>query len=104
MSLYDTWGPHHRLVFPSRTVWDWVNQPESEWLIDTIGTPYFLFPNTIIYSGSLRPDQAYITRFQLYPRGVGDSEFQSQCGRRLRPDGRGAQHAAPLMCAPWFKG
>jgi nitrite reductase/ring-hydroxylating ferredoxin subunit len=73
MSLYDTWGLHHRLVFPSREVWDWVNRPESDWLVDTIGTPYFIFPNTIIYSGSLRPDQAYVTRFQLYPRGVGET-------------------------------
>jgi nitrite reductase/ring-hydroxylating ferredoxin subunit len=73
MSLYDTWGPHHRLVFPSRAVWDWVEQPESEWLVDTIGTPYFIFPNTILYSGSLRPDQAYVTRFQLFPRGVGQT-------------------------------
>jgi len=73
MSLYDAWGPHHRLVFPSRAVWDWVNRPEAEWLVDTIGTPYFIFPNTIIYLGSLRPDQAYVTCFQLYPRGVGDT-------------------------------
>jgi nitrite reductase/ring-hydroxylating ferredoxin subunit len=89
MSLYDTWGPHHRLVFPSRTVWDWVNQPESEWLIDTIGTPYFLFPNTIIYSGSLRPDQAYITRFQLYPRGVGETVTKMSI---YAPRGMGTEH------------
>ncbi|HEX6572751.1 MAG TPA: aromatic ring-hydroxylating dioxygenase subunit alpha [Steroidobacteraceae bacterium] len=73
MSLYDTWGPHHRLVFPSRAVWDWVNLPEAEWLVDTIGTPYFVFPNTIVYAGSLRPDQASLTCFQLYPRAVGET-------------------------------
>jgi phenylpropionate dioxygenase-like ring-hydroxylating dioxygenase large terminal subunit len=73
MSLYDAWGPHHRLVFPSRAVWDWAQQPESEWLVDTIGTPYFIFPNTIVYSGSLRPDQAFITCFQLYPTAVGET-------------------------------
>ena len=73
MLLYDTWGPHHRLVFPPREAWNWVNQPESEWLIDTIGTPYFIFPNTIVYVGSLRPEQAYVTTFRLYPRGVGET-------------------------------
>jgi hypothetical protein len=72
MSLYDTWGPHHRLVFPPREVWDWVSQPESQWLIDTIGTPYFIFPNTIIYVGSLRPDCSYVTTFRMFPRGVGE--------------------------------
>jgi phenylpropionate dioxygenase-like ring-hydroxylating dioxygenase large terminal subunit len=73
MLLYDTWGPHHRLVFPPREAWSWVERPESEWLIDTIGTPYFIFPNTIVYLGSLRPEQAYVTVFRLYPRGVGET-------------------------------
>ena len=73
MLLYDTWGPHHRLVFPPREAWNWVDKPESEWLIDTIGTPYFIFPNTIVYVGSLRPEQAYVTTFRMYPRGVGET-------------------------------
>jgi phenylpropionate dioxygenase-like ring-hydroxylating dioxygenase large terminal subunit len=73
MLLYDTWGPHHRLVFPPREAWTWIDKPESEWLIDTIGTPYFVFPNTIVYIGSLRPEQAYVTTFRLYPRGVGET-------------------------------
>jgi phenylpropionate dioxygenase-like ring-hydroxylating dioxygenase large terminal subunit len=72
MSLYDTWGPHHRLVFPPREAWDWVNQPESQWKSDTISTPYFIFPNTIVYLGSLKPEQAYVTTFRMYPRGVGE--------------------------------
>ncbi|MFP5307905.1 MAG: SRPBCC family protein, partial [Gammaproteobacteria bacterium] len=70
--LYDTWGPHHRVVFPPRETWDWVKKPESEWLIDTLGTPYFIFPNTIVFNGSLRPDCAYLTVFRIYPRGVGE--------------------------------
>jgi len=73
MSLYDTWGPHHRLVFPPREAWDWMKKPESQWQIDTISTPYFIFPNTIVYLGSLKPDQAYVTTFRLYPRGVGET-------------------------------
>lgn len=72
MSIYDTWGPHHRLVFPSKEVWNWIDRPESEWLIDTISTPYFIFPNTIVYAGSLKPEQSYITLFRHYPRGVGE--------------------------------
>lgn len=73
MSLYDTWGPHHRLVFPNNDAWTWGGKPESEWMSDTISTPYFIFPNTIVYLGSLRPDQAYVTTFRLYPRGVGET-------------------------------
>lgn len=73
MLLYDTWGPHHRLVFPPREAWSWVGRPENEWLIDTIGTPYFIFPNTIVYLGSLRPERAYVTLFRLYPRSVGET-------------------------------
>jgi phenylpropionate dioxygenase-like ring-hydroxylating dioxygenase large terminal subunit len=70
--LHDTWGPHHRVVFPPRETWEWTKKPESEWLIDTLGTPYFIFPNTIVYNGSLRPESAYLTLFRIYPRGVGE--------------------------------
>jgi carnitine monooxygenase subunit len=69
--LHDTWGPHHRVVFPSREVGEWADKPESEWLVDTFGSPYFVFPNTIIFVGSLRPDLSYVTKFSLYPQGVG---------------------------------
>ena len=72
VSLYDSWGLHHRLVFPPRDAWQWVSQPESEWLIDTLGTPYFIFPNTIIFNGSLSANAAYVTTFRLFPVGVGE--------------------------------
>jgi nitrite reductase/ring-hydroxylating ferredoxin subunit len=70
--LHDAWGPHHRVVFPPREVRDWARRPESEWLVDTFGSPYFIFPNTIVFVGSLRPELSYVTRFSLYPRGVGE--------------------------------
>jgi carnitine monooxygenase subunit len=97
MSLYDTWGPHHRLVFPSRAVWDWVNRPEAEWLVDTIGTPYFIFPNTIVYLGSLRPDQSYVTCFQLFPRGLGETVTRMAiyaCNGVETPEGRAEMEKA----------
>jgi nitrite reductase/ring-hydroxylating ferredoxin subunit len=70
--LYDTWGPHHRVVFPPKEIFDWTHKPESEWLIDTLGTPYFIFPNTVIYSGALSPDKLHINLIRMFPRGVGN--------------------------------
>ena len=68
--LYDTWGPHHRIVYPPRDIRDWTQKPESEWLIDTLGTSYFLFPNTVLYLGALTADKLYVNVMRMYPRGV----------------------------------
>jgi len=72
VSLYDSWGLHHRIVFPPRAARDWVGKSESEWLSDTMSTPYFIFPNTIVFTGSLKPNASYVTTFRLYPVGVGE--------------------------------
>jgi nitrite reductase/ring-hydroxylating ferredoxin subunit len=70
--LYDTWGPHHRVVFPPKDIIEWTRQPESEWLVDTLGTPYFIFPNTVIYCGALTPDKLFVNMMRMFPRGVGN--------------------------------
>jgi phenylpropionate dioxygenase-like ring-hydroxylating dioxygenase large terminal subunit len=70
--LYDAWGPHHRVVYPPRDIREWKQKPESEWLIDTLGTSYFIFPNTVIYCGALTPDRLYVNLMRMFPRGVGD--------------------------------
>lgn len=68
--LYDTWGPHHRVVYPPRDIAEWAHKPESEWLIDTLGTSYFIFPNTVLYLGALTPDKLYVNVMRMFPRGV----------------------------------
>jgi carnitine monooxygenase subunit len=70
--LYDTWGPHHRVVFPPKDINEWTGKPESEWLVDTLPTPYFVFPNTVIYCGALTPDRLYVNMMRMFPRGVGN--------------------------------
>jgi carnitine monooxygenase subunit len=70
--LYDTWGPHHRVVFPPKEIMEWGKKPESEWLVDTLGTPYFIFPNTVIYCGALTPDKLFVNLMRMFPRGVGN--------------------------------
>jgi nitrite reductase/ring-hydroxylating ferredoxin subunit len=69
--VYDSWGPHHRLVFPHRQIFDLVERPEAEWPIDTLGVNYFVFPNTMIFVGSLTPERSFVTLSQVYPRSVG---------------------------------
>jgi phenylpropionate dioxygenase-like ring-hydroxylating dioxygenase large terminal subunit len=73
LCLFDEWGLHHRLMFPPKEVKEWSKHPESEWPIETINTPYFIFPNTIVYSGSLKPGSSYMTTFRLFPMAVGET-------------------------------
>ena len=71
MLLFDSWGPHHRVVFPTRVSEGQGKLPESEWDIDSYPIPFYIFPNTIIFAGSLSPGQNYITVFRHYPDGLG---------------------------------
>lgn len=73
LCLFDEWGLHHRLMFPPKEVKEWSKHPESEWPIETINTPYFIFPNTIVYTGSLKPGNSYVTTFRLFPTAVGET-------------------------------
>jgi nitrite reductase/ring-hydroxylating ferredoxin subunit len=70
--LFDKWGLHHRLVFPHRQIHDWVERPESEWPVDSLGLTYFIFPNTLIFSGSLSPTSSFLSTFRLFPLSVGE--------------------------------
>lgn len=63
--LYDTWGPHHRVVYPPRDLEQWENS-------DTVATSYFIFPNTVIYCGALSPDKLFINVMRMFPVDVGN--------------------------------
>jgi phenylpropionate dioxygenase-like ring-hydroxylating dioxygenase large terminal subunit len=48
-ALFDSYGPHHRLVFPLRAITDLANQPEEEWKpFDNLVVIYALFPNIVL--------------------------------------------------------
>lgn len=66
VNVYDKFGPHHRVEFASRDIETWANLPEAEWPKREFGGVHYLFPNTIIFIGAVRPGRAYCTLFRHF--------------------------------------
>ncbi|WP_347280131.1 SRPBCC family protein [Frankia sp. CcI49] len=48
-ALFDSFGRHHRLIFPMRHITDLANQPEQEWVpLNNLVLIYALFPNIVL--------------------------------------------------------
>ncbi|OHV57013.1 MULTISPECIES: aromatic ring-hydroxylating oxygenase subunit alpha [Frankia] len=48
-ALFDSFGPHHRLVFPMRHITDLADKPEEEWEpLHNLVVIYALFPNIVL--------------------------------------------------------
>jgi hypothetical protein len=67
VTVYDRYGRHHVVSFASRAMEAWVTQPEDEWGVDGMGGIHYIFPNTILFAGSVRPGAAYYTTFRHFP-------------------------------------
>ncbi|MBI1186020.1 MAG: Rieske 2Fe-2S domain-containing protein [Alphaproteobacteria bacterium] len=66
--IYDHFDPHHRVGFAERALEAMVDTPESEW--DVRSEPsgiHYLFPNTILFAGSITPGKMYLTTFRHFP-------------------------------------
>lgn len=70
VSVFQSFGYHHRLNFPNHSDKDWVGLDEADWPEMTFGAVHFLFPNTVIFFGSLSEDVSFLQIFRLFP---GDS-------------------------------
>lgn len=68
ITIYDSFWPHHRVGFVERSMEKWVDMPEGEWPIraEPAGV-HFLFPNVILFAGSVSPGKTYLTTFRHYP-------------------------------------
>ena len=68
ITIYDHFDPHHRVGFVERALESYVDKPESEW--EVRGEPsgiHYLFPNTILFAGSITPGKMYLTTFRHFP-------------------------------------
>lgn len=72
----DRFGRHHRVGFPDRSVGALVGKPEEEWPRTDYGGVHFLFPNTVIFFGSVEPGKFFTQVFRLFPDGVGKTRCQ----------------------------
>ncbi|HSM96723.1 MAG TPA: aromatic ring-hydroxylating dioxygenase subunit alpha [Rhizomicrobium sp.] len=67
ITVYDKYGRHHRVGFASRQMEEWAFKPEAEWPLSGPSGIHYLFPNTIIFVGSVRPGYSYTTLFRHFP-------------------------------------
>jgi phenylpropionate dioxygenase-like ring-hydroxylating dioxygenase large terminal subunit len=72
LTLFDTWGPHHRFTFPHATIYDWMKEPEGDWPIGGLPFLYFLFPNVNIAIGSVTQNGGLFSVSRLFPTAVGE--------------------------------
>ena len=68
ITVYDRFGPHHRVLFVGREQEAWLDLPESEWGVEhRIGGIHYIFPNTILFAGAVSPGKGYYTTFRHFP-------------------------------------
>jgi phenylpropionate dioxygenase-like ring-hydroxylating dioxygenase large terminal subunit len=72
LNIFETWGPHHRFIWPQQTIYDWMNKPQSEWLIDALPLTHFMFPNLHMAVGATTPNGSLISIHRLFPTAVGE--------------------------------
>ena len=73
-SVFDPYDQHHRVEFPKFYVGDLVDKDESEWPDTIYSGVHFLFPNSIIYFGAVKPGVFFTQVFRLFPDGVGKTK------------------------------
>jgi carnitine monooxygenase subunit len=68
ITVYDRFGPHHRVMFVSRDMERWAERSEDDWGVDdALGGIHYIFPNTILFAGSVSPGKRYYTTFRHFP-------------------------------------
>ncbi|WP_397594119.1 SRPBCC family protein [Sphingorhabdus sp.] len=72
----DRYGRHHRIGFPDNSIGKLIGTPEAEWPETDYGGVHFLFPNTVIFFGSIEPGKFFTQVFRLFPDGVGKTRCQ----------------------------
>jgi carnitine monooxygenase subunit len=66
----------HRVGFPPFAADELLNQPESEWPEPDYGGVHYIFPNTVLFFGSVLPGRFFTQVFRLFPDGVGKTRCQ----------------------------
>jgi phenylpropionate dioxygenase-like ring-hydroxylating dioxygenase large terminal subunit len=68
ITVYDGFGPHHRVLFVARDLEQWAERDEADWGVDdALGGIHYIFPNTILFAGSVSPGKRYYTTFRHFP-------------------------------------
>lgn len=90
--IHDTFGPHQRVNMPHRFYEEWTDKPEKEWGEVPYNAIHLLFPNTIMYVGSLDAlvkdntaisDRQIFGFWRIFPKGP-DASFTLMATYRPR--------------------
>jgi carnitine monooxygenase subunit len=99
ITVYDRFAPHHRVSFAEKGWSELVGKPESEWGIrpEPAGIHY-LFPNVVLFAGSVSPGKSYLTIFRHYP---GESPGETKTHKAIYAFGgiRSGEHRAEVEAA-----
>lgn len=71
VSVFEPFGRHHCIGFPDKSVGELVGRDEAGWPQTEYAGVHYLFPNTVIFFGSLAPGVVFTQVFRLFPDGVG---------------------------------
>lgn len=70
VAVFDALGQHHRIAFPTKAMADLKGKPDSDWPAWDYNAVHFLFPNTVIFVGSVEPGKTFVQLFRLFPSAV----------------------------------
>ncbi|MEO0981286.1 MAG: SRPBCC family protein [Pseudomonadota bacterium] len=68
---YETFGRHHRVGWASRSIEAYADKPEREWPATQYEGVHYLFPNTIIFYGTVTDSDPMVQIFRHFPEAVG---------------------------------
>ncbi len=68
-TLYEPFGRHSRISWPPVEAKLWAEQPESAWPEPHYGGVHYLFPNTVLFYGSVGAGEPFVQVFRHFPRG-----------------------------------
>lgn len=67
VAAVDSFDQHHRITFPTQSSRAWIHKPEEEWPKVSFGAVHYLFPNTVLFYGSLSEGLVLLQVFRLFP-------------------------------------
>lgn len=76
VAMFTPFGRHHRISFPEKRMAELAKIPQEEWPASDYGGVHLLFPNTVIFVGSVEPGKTFVQIFRLFPSAVGQMRCQ----------------------------
>ena len=76
VAVFYPFDRHHRVGFPDKGLAANIGKAEAEWPDTEYGGVHYLFPNTVIFFGSIVPGVYFTQVFRLFPDGVGKTRCQ----------------------------